>query len=52
MTAPALTDGLWLVTTGHFVAGFVIRDGQVVSCAPILRRRLEHWKTMAVWIGP
>ena len=43
-----MEDGLYRVVTDHFVAGFVVEDGKVISCAPILRKRLEYWKTVAV----
>jgi len=46
-----MRDGLYRVTTKHLCAGFVVEAGAVTRCAPILRRRLEYWKTMAVWIG-
>lgn len=40
-------DGLYRVTTAYFVAGFVITNGTVTSCAPILRRGLDYWMTVA-----
>ena len=40
-------DGLYRVVTKHFVAGFVIEGGKVTQCAPILRKRLAYWKTVA-----
>lgn len=42
-------DGLYAVVTSSWVAGFVVRDGQVrrVDCAPILWRRLEYWTRSA-----
>lgn len=43
-----LRDGLYRVTTGYLCAGFVVRDGRVVMCAPILRRKLEWWTLQAV----
>ena len=43
-----LGDGLYRVTTKYLCAGFVIEDGRVVMCAPILRNRMEYWKTVAV----
>lgn len=42
-----LADGLYRVETPTFVAGFVIREGQVARCAPILARRLRYW----LWQG-
>ena len=47
-----MKDGLYRVVTGYFVAGFVVEDGVVTRYAPILRRRLAYWKTMAKWVGP
>jgi hypothetical protein len=41
------SDGLYRVVTNRFVAGFVIRNGKVTQCAPILRRRIDYWKTVA-----
>lgn len=46
-----LRDGLYQVTTASFCAGFVVRGGRVVECAPILRRRLAHWIAVARRIG-
>lgn len=40
-------DGLYRVTTSYLCAGFVVSGGQVVMCAPILRKRLAYWKTVA-----
>ena len=42
-----LADGLYQVTTPHLCAAFVIENGQVTECAPILRRRLSYWMTVA-----
>lgn len=47
-----MRDGLWAVLTDRFVAGFVVEDGRMVRCAPILRRRIDHWVTMARWVCP
>lgn len=47
-----MKDGLYQVTTRYLCAGFVIKDGRVTTCAPILRNRIEYWKTIAVWIAP
>jgi hypothetical protein len=46
-----LSDGLYRVTMAWFCAGFVVRDGLVRECAPILRQRLAHWLTVAERIG-
>jgi hypothetical protein len=43
-----LSNGLYRVTTEYLCAGFIVRDGRVVNCAPILRKRLPYWITIAV----
>ena len=45
-----MKDGLYRVVTSYLCAGFVIHGGKVTACAPILRRKLGHWKTIAVRI--
>ncbi len=47
-----MKDGLWQVTTPYLCAGFVIRDGALAECAPILRRNIGYWRKLAVWICP
>lgn len=42
-----LPDGLYAVVQPKWVAGFVIESGRVTMCAPILRRRLSYWMTVA-----
>lgn len=42
-----MRDGLYRVVTSYFVAGYVVYLGRVTSCAPILRKRLAHWMTVA-----
>lgn len=46
-----LKDGLYRVETPTFVAGFVVADGIVTACAPILRRRLGYWMTQGKRVG-
>jgi hypothetical protein len=48
MTDAEQPDGLYRVTTSYLCAGFVIADGRVTHCAPILRKRLDYWRTVAV----
>jgi hypothetical protein len=50
-------DGLYVVehTAGlngckGFIAGFVIEDGLLIKCAPILRKKIDYWKGRAVRI--
>jgi hypothetical protein len=49
--SPRLGDGLYRVETKYFVAGFVVENGYVVLCAPILKRHLSYWITKAERIG-
>lgn len=46
-----MKDGLYRVNTPHLCAGFVVKRGKIVQCAPILRARLQHWLAVAKWIG-
>jgi hypothetical protein len=47
-----MRDGLYRVTTGYLCAGFIVAGGRVIECAPVLARRLDYWRTVAVWLGP
>lgn len=47
-----MRDGLYQVSRYGICAGFVVEDGRVVRCAPILRKRLAWWTTIATWISP
>jgi len=46
-----MDDGLYRVTTPHLCAAFIIANGRVIACAPILRKRLAYWRTVAVRIA-
>lgn len=46
-----MRDGLYRVMTAYLCAGFVVRDGIVQQCAPILRRKLAYWQQVAVWVA-
>jgi hypothetical protein len=46
-----MMDGLYQVTTPYLCAGFVVREGRVISCAPILRKRFPYWWTQAVKVS-
>ena len=46
-----MRDGLYRVTTSYLCAGFVVKNGTVTRCAPILRKKLSYWMTIAVRIG-
>ena len=42
-----MNDGLYRVTTSYLCAGFVVENGRVTMCAPILRAKIGYWKTIA-----
>lgn len=44
---PGMPDGLYRVTTKYLCAGFIIEDGKVVRCAPVLKKNLKYWMTIA-----
>ena len=45
-----MRDGLWIVDRGSIYGAFVIREGQVTVCAPILRKNIGWYKTIAQWV--
>lgn len=47
-----LPDGLYEVTRSYMCAGFIVKDGLVTNCAPLLRRKLDYWTTQAVRTHP
>ena len=42
-----MSDGLYRVVTSYMCAGFIVTDERVTMCAPILRKRIDYWKTVA-----
>lgn len=46
-----MKDGLYRVTTHYLCAGFVIQSGMVIACAPILRRKIDYWMTVAEFVS-
>lgn len=51
-----MRDGFYYVDKlmpdgNRICAGFVIKNGKIVRCAPILRRKINYWKTIATRIG-
>ena len=50
MTDVDISDGLYWVETSYLSAGFVVENGHVTRCAPILRRHFSYWKGIAVLI--
>jgi hypothetical protein len=49
--AEVLADGLYRVAYKAICAGFVIEKGCVTLCAPILRKRLAWWMTIATRVA-
>ena len=50
-----LKDGLYRVKTNIYVAGFVVKNGFVYQCAPILRKLInnvsnDYLLSIAEWI--
>lgn len=46
-----MKDGLYQVTYKGICAGFVVKDGKIVQCAPILRKRISFWISKAKLIS-
>jgi len=42
-----MKDGLYQVTKYKICAGFIVQNGKVLACAPILRKEFNYWKTIA-----
>lgn len=47
-----MIDGIYRVKTGSICAYFIIRDGKVKDCAPVLRKNIKLWAQGAEYIGP
>lgn len=45
-----MKNGLYQVTTKYLCAGFVVKNGQVIQCAPILKQKLAYWFTIAKFV--
>jgi hypothetical protein len=46
-----MKDGLYRVITSYLCAGFIIKDGKLFKCAPILIKKIAYWKTIARFIN-
>jgi hypothetical protein len=44
-------DGVYQVTYRGICAGYVIEGEWLVQCAPILLKKIDWWKTIAIRIG-
>lgn len=42
-----LADGLYRVTIRYLCAGFVVENGRVVMCAPVLVRKFKYFVSIA-----
>jgi MFS-type transporter involved in bile tolerance (Atg22 family) len=47
-----MKDGLYQVTTSYLCAGFAVKNGIIMQIAPILRKKIDYWKTKAKFICP
>lgn len=47
-----MKDGLYEVVTPYMCAGFVIENGIVTQCAPILRKKIDYWEKIATLVSP
>lgn len=43
-------DGLYLVNYQGICSGYVVRNGKVTVCAPVLRERLDFFSKIARYI--
>lgn len=46
-----MKSGLYRVVTNYLCAGFVVKDNVIIECAPILRKKIHYWVTVAKWIA-
>ena len=46
-----MSNGLYRVTTKYLCAGFIVENGRITRCAPILRNKIAYWKTIAIRVG-
>ncbi len=44
-------DGLYQVNRFDVCAGFVVQNGIVILCAPILRKKFNYWANFAAQVG-
>ena len=43
----SMRDGLYRVSVCYVCAGFIVKDGRVTECAPILHKNIPYWLTIA-----
>jgi len=44
-----MRDGLYIVQRKTICAAFVMDNGKVTCCAPVLQNNIEYYKTIAKW---
>lgn len=44
-----LKDGVYVVDKHQVVAAFIVKDGKVTACSPILRAKFQYWLKFAKW---
>jgi len=45
-----MKDGLWQVNKYDKCAGFIVQNGKVILCAPVLIKKFSFWIRYAKWI--
>lgn len=45
-----MRDGLYQVNYGTICAGFVVRNGEVTVCPPVLRKKLDFFMKIAKYV--
>jgi hypothetical protein len=48
----SVQDGLYRVVKPYLCGGIVVENGRVVRCAPILRRKIGYWLSVAERVDP
>jgi len=44
-------NGLYIVCTTYLCAGFIYKNGRVIKSAPILKKKIKYWVTIAKWVS-
>jgi hypothetical protein len=45
-----MKNGLYIVDRGNIYGAFVVRDGKVAQCAPILRKNIGFYMQIAQYV--
>lgn len=46
----AMKNGLYIVDSGQIYGAFVVKNGEITNCAPILRRNIGYYKQIARFV--